>query len=193
MNDMDISPGTWRYGLALVIVIAGFVAFAWYLFSGISGSLGGLIQMAAPGEMELDLNEPGEYIIFYENNSYFDGRFYRTAEQIPGLEITVAEKASGRRLQTYPPAASFTYSIGGRSGQSVVAFKADAEGIYVINASYPTGTGPEVILAAGKGVMEGMLKMIITASAIVLGSLLIAAAITYKTYTARKKALEERK
>ena len=50
MNDRDISPSVWRYGLALMIVIAGFAAFAWYLSSGISSTIGGLSQMAAPGE-----------------------------------------------------------------------------------------------------------------------------------------------
>jgi len=188
---MKISPGIWRYGLALVIVIAGFASFAWFLFSGISTSLGDLTQMAAPGEIELYLDEPGEYIIFYENKSYFNDRVYITAEQIPGLEIAIVEKASGRKLHTYSPSGSFTYSIGGRSGQSIAAFKADEAGIYVINASYPSEPGPVVILAAGKGIMEGMLQTIITASA--LGSLLIAAAITYKTYTERKKALERRR
>lgn len=50
MSEADVSPGIWRYGLALAIVIAGFGAFAWYLSSGISGSLAGLTQMAAPGK-----------------------------------------------------------------------------------------------------------------------------------------------
>ncbi|MFZ2377290.1 MAG: hypothetical protein WAV83_08775 [Methanothrix sp.] len=190
MSEEGVSPGIWRYGLALAIVIAGFGTFAWYLSSGISGSLAGLTQMAAPGEVELDLDEPGEYIIFYENESYFDGRFYRTAEQIPGLEIAVVEKASGRRLRTYPPAGSLAYSLGGRSGRAIMAFKADEAGIYAINASYPSGHGPQIILAAGKEIMEGMLWMIMISMSIVLGSLLIAAAITYKTYTERKRALE---
>lgn len=187
MNDMHISPNIWRYGLALLIVIVGFVAFAWYLLSGISGSLAGLTQMAAPGETELDLGEPGEYTIFYENESYFDGRFYMTAGQIPGLEIAVMEKASGRELQTYPPAGSSTYHIGGRSGQSVMAFKADAPGIYVINASYPSEPGPEVILAVGKDIMEDILLMVGTSIAIIFASLSIAAYIAYTTYVRRKK------
>lgn len=154
------------------------------------GLTGWIDSDGSSGEVELDLDEPGEYIIFYENESYFDGRFYRTAEQIPGLEIAVVEKASGRRLRTYPPAGSLAYSLGGRSGRAIMAFKADEAGIYAINASYPSGHGPQVILAAGKEIIEGMLWMIMISLSIVLGSLLIAAAITYKTYTERKRALE---
>lgn len=189
MNEMDISPSIWRYGLALLIVIVGFAAFAWYLLSGISGSLGGLTQMAAPGEIELDLGEPGEYTIFYENESYFDGRFYITAGQIPGLDIAVVEKASGRRLQTYPPAGSSTYNIGGRSGQSVMAFRADVAGIYVMNASYPSEPGPEVILAVGKDILEDILLMVGISIAIIFVSLSIAAYIAYTTYVRRRKAM----
>jgi len=147
-------------------------------------------QMAAPGELELDLKDPGEYTIFYENKSYFNGSFYMTAEQIPGLQIVVMEKASGRRLLTYPAPTSSTYSIGGRSGQSFMAFRAEEAGIYVINASYPSGPGPKVVLAVGDEVMEDMLRLIMVSMTLILVSLLIAAIITYTTYKGRKKALE---
>jgi hypothetical protein len=190
MTGMDTIPSVWRYGLALLIVIAGFGAFTWYLTTGISSSFGGLSQMAAPGVLELDLKEPGEYTIFYENKSYFNGSFYMTVEQIPGLQIMVMEKSSGRRLQTYPAPTGSTYSIGGRSGQSFMAFRAEDAGIHVINASYPSGPGPKVILAVGNEVMEDLLRMIMVSMTLILVSLLIAAIITYTTYKGRKKALE---
>lgn len=190
MNNRDISPGVWRYGLALLIVIAGFAAFAWYLSSGISSTFGGLTQVFAPGEAELNLSGPGEYTIFYENRSYYDGIFYMTSEQMPALQIEVVEKASGRKLQTYPPPSSSTYSLGGRSGQSVMAFRAEAAGIHVLNASYPSEPGPKVVLAVGKGILEDMLGMIMISLALILGTMLIAAVITYTTYKGRKKAFE---
>lgn len=189
MNDRDLLPSVWRYGLALVIVIAGFAAFVGFLYSGISNTVGGLEQMAAPGEAQMYLKEPGEYTIFYENKSYFNGSFYMTADQWPGLQITVLEKASGRTLQIYPAPASSTYSLGERSGQSIMAFRAKEEGIHLINASYPSDSGPKVILAVGKGIMEDLLSMIGISLVFLLGSLLIAAYIVYTTYTRRKKIM----
>ena len=193
MNNRDISHSVWRYGLALLIVFVGFAAFAWYLLSGISSTFGGLTQMAAPGEAELNLSGPGEYTIFYENRSYYDGIFYMTSEQMPALQIEVVEKASGRNLQTYPPPSSSTYSVGGRSGQSIMAFRAEAAGIHVINASYPSEPGPKVVLAIGKGILEDMLGMIMISLALILGTLLIAAVITYTTFKGRKKAFERKR
>jgi cell division protein FtsL len=60
----------------------------------------------------------------------------------------------------------------------------------VINASYPSGPGPKVILAVGNEVMEDLLRMIMVSMTLILVSLLIAAIITYTTYKGRKKALE---
>lgn len=91
-----------------------------------------------------NLSGPGEYTIFYENNSYFDGVLYETSEKMPGLQIEVVEKASGLKLQTYPSPSSSSYSVGGRSGHSVMAFRAEAAGLHVINASYPSEPGPKV-------------------------------------------------
>lgn len=190
MNNRDISPSVWRYGLALLIVFVGFAVFAWYLFSGISSTIGGLTQVAAPGEAELNLSGPGEYTIFYENSSYFDGVLYETSEKMPGLQIEVVEKASGLKLQTYPSPSSSSYSVGGRSGHSVMAFRAEAAGLHVINASYPSEPGPKVVLAVGKGILEDMLGLIMISLALILGTLLIAAVITYTTYKGRKKAFE---
>ena len=100
MNDRNVQPSVWYYGLAVLIIILGFVAFAEYLFAGISSTESGLMQLTAPGSAELNLKEPGEYTIFYESQSYFNGSVYDTGGQIPGLKIGVSEKASGETLAT---------------------------------------------------------------------------------------------
>lgn len=188
MTIRDVQPSVWYYGLAVLIIILGFVAFAGYLFSGISNIESGLVQMTAPGNAERDLTVPGEYTIFYENNTYFQGRFYNTAEQIPGLQISVSEKASGKTLVTYS-ATGTTYSMGGRSGQSIAAFRVERGGTHWINTSYPKVPGPEVVLAVGKEFVEGIFHLITVAMLLLFGSIAIAAVITFVTYTRRKKAI----
>jgi hypothetical protein len=64
MNIRDVQPSVWYYGLAVLVIIIGFVAFAGYLFSGIMSMESGLVQMTAPGNAELDLKDPGEYTIW---------------------------------------------------------------------------------------------------------------------------------
>jgi hypothetical protein len=189
MSGNDVSPSIWYYGLALLIVVAGFAVFALSIYGGISDMQSSLLQIVAPGNSELDLPDPGEYTIFYENNSYLDGKFYSTSEQISGLVVRVREKATGRELATYPAAGSFTYSMGSRSGRSIMAFKAPAAGIYQINSSYSGQAGPEIVLAVGTGVATGMISSIMLSLAALFGSIAIAAVISYVTYSRRKKAL----
>ena len=192
MNDSNVQPSIWYYGLAVLIIIIGFAAFAGYLFSGISSMESGLTQMTSPGNAELDLKDPGEYTIFCESQSYFNGSIYNTGGQIQGLKISVSEKASGQTLPTYT-AMGTTYSMGSRFGQSIAAFKVERPGFYWINTSYPKGPGPEVVLAVGKGVVENIFYLVIASILLLFGSIAIAAIITIVTYTRRKKAILSKK
>ena len=144
--------------------------------------------MVAPGGANLFLKEPGEYTIFYENNSYLDGKFYSTGEQMSGLEILVKERSTGIDLATYPAKSSFTYSLGNRSGRSIMAFTTPRAGIYQVNASYSGRAGPRIVLAIGKGIVEGIFSSIIISLAALFGSIVIAAVITFVTYRRRKRA-----
>ena len=93
MKGNDVSPSLWFYALAIFIVLSGFAGFAGLLYTGISDSVSGLMQIIAPGNAELNLSLSGEWTVFYENNSYFDGKIYSTGEEISGLEVRVREKA----------------------------------------------------------------------------------------------------
>jgi hypothetical protein len=192
MNGSNVQPSVWYYGLAVLVILIGFLAFAGFIYSGVSNIESGLVQMTAPGNADLDLKEPGEYTLFYENHSFFNGSIFNTAEQIPALQIRVSEKASGQTLATYPASGS-TYSMGGRTGRSVMAFKVEKPGVYRINASYPKEPGPEVVLAVGKGFIDGIFYFIFAAVALLFGSIAVAAIISYITYSRRKKALLSQK
>jgi hypothetical protein len=66
LDRNNVQPGIWYYGLAVLVIVLGFAAFAGSIYSGMTGAESGLLQMVAPGVMDLNLSEPGEYIIFYE-------------------------------------------------------------------------------------------------------------------------------
>ena len=192
MKSDDVSPSLWFYALAIFIVLSGFAAFAGLLYSGISDSVSGLMQIIAPGNAELNLSESGEWTIFYENNSYFDGKVYSTGEEISGLEIRVREKATGLDLAVYPANVSHSYSLGSRSGRSILAFQAARAGVYQFNSSYPDLAGPEIVLAVGKGMAEGLFSSIAISMALLFGSILLASIVAYYTYSRRKRALLKR-
>jgi hypothetical protein len=194
MSNSDISPSRWYYGLAVLILVVGLSVFAWSLFSGISGIADELIQVVAPGTADLDLREVGEYTIFYENQSYVNGSFYYTGNDIAGLQIDIMEKFTGIRLDTYLPPSSFTYSIGGRFGRAILAFQVSRPGIYRLLASYPQDyQGPQVVLAVGRGFMERIISIVIRSLAAFFGSIIIAAALGIIIYRKRQKALDRQR
>ncbi|HOU71329.1 MAG TPA: hypothetical protein PKY20_07500 [Methanothrix sp.] len=192
MKGDDVSPSLWYYALAVLIVVSGFAAFAGLLYSGISGSVEGLIQIKAPGNAELNLSGSGEWTVFYENNSYFDGKIYSTGEEISGLEIQVREKATGLDLAVYPAKVSHSYSLGSRSGRSILAFQAERAGLYQINSSYSARIGPEIILSVGKGMAEGLISSIAISMALLFGSIVLASIVAYYTFSRRKRAFLKR-
>jgi ABC-type glycerol-3-phosphate transport system permease component len=193
MDGSEIQPSSLYYGLAILIIAIGFAVFAWTIYSSVSGASSELMQVVVPGSADLDLNEPGEYTVFYENQTYVNGKFYSSGGQIPGLQIRVTEKATGRELSTNPSPGSFTYSFGSRSGRSIMAFQVERPGIYRINASYPSGKGPEAVLAVGHGFTESIFSSVVIALAALFGSIAIAAIVVYATYTRRKKARDRQK
>ena len=165
MNSSDVQPSIWYYGLSILIIIVGFIAFAGFIFTSVSDMGESLMQVVVPGSADLDLKEPGEYTIFYENQTYFNGKFYSTGEQISGLQIQVSEIATGSYLTIYSAPGSFTYDLGSRNGRAITSFKVERPGTYRIKASYSEGSGPDVVLAVGKGIVEGIFTRVLTSFA----------------------------
>jgi len=192
MNGPNALPSPWYFGLAVLIIAVGLCIFAWSIFTSVSEIGSGLSQVVVPGSAELDLKEPGEYTIFYENQTSINGRLFSTGGQIAGLQIRVTEKATARELSTYS-SGSISYSFGGRTGRSVMAFRVERPGIYRIDAFYPGGSGPEVVLAVGHRFAESMFSSIAIALAALFGSMAIGAIIIFVTYTRRKKAQDLQK
>jgi hypothetical protein len=193
VDGSDIKPSIWYYGLAILAIIIGFAVFAGLVFSSISDMGSGLVQMVAPGSADIDLKEPGEYTIYYEYQTYFKNKFYRTSELIPGIRIDVLEIATGRHLETYPAPIGFNYSLGSRNGRGIIAFKADLPGVYRINTTYLEALGPEVVLAVGKGFAEGILSGLLISFAALFCSIAVGAIIAFITYTRRKNAINQKK
>jgi hypothetical protein len=192
MRSDDISPSLWLYALAILIVLSGFAGFAGLLYSGVYDSVGGLMQIKAPGNAELNLSGSGEWTLFYEKSSYFEGSIYSTGEEISGLEIQVREKSTGLDQAVYPANVSYSYSLGDRSGRSILAFQAPRAGIYQFNSSFPGRSGPEIVLAVGKGMAEGLFSTIALSMALLIGSIVLASIVAYYTYSRRKRAFLKR-
>jgi hypothetical protein len=189
LYNLSPGPGRWYYGLAALIAVAGIALSISSLISDF-GSLGSdLQQVVVPGSSDLSLSKIGEYTIFYENQTVINGRVYFTDEDIPGLQIEVKNKTTGQEVITYSPEGSTSYSLGSRSGRSVLAFDVDPPGIYELSAKYPQGVeGPEVVLAVGHGLFGSVFSAIMYPLVISFGSIAAAAIIVIVVYIKRQEA-----
>jgi hypothetical protein len=192
LSRPDVEPSRRYYALAALIFLAGAALSAWFLLASLAAMEGQLQQFSAPGSAELLLENRGEYTVFFEEETYFNGTFYSGEENLSGLRLEVRERETGQKLPLYSPAGSFSYSLGGRRGRSIAAFTADHPGAYEITASYKDG-GPEVVLAVGNGLSAGIFHDVAAFLALFLGSMAVAAALSISTYRRRQEAWARRR
>lgn len=176
--------------LAVLVILAGIFVFGWTIFSGISGIDEELVQVIAPGNADLYLEEAGDYTIFYENMTFFENELYSTGRTFPsGLEIEVVDLSSGEKADLRPPTGSSTYTIGGRSGRSIATFKVDHPGIYRMTTRYSPGReGPEVVLAVGHEFMMRIFSAMLISFTAFFGSIVLAAVILISARRKREEA-----
>lgn len=158
-------PARWLYlvalGLFLLgVVVAGILAFISIRhFTNLTHSF---TRVVAPGTSVLQLSKTGTYTIFYEYQSQIDGRTYSTGETPPNLNVAINEVPTGRSIDVHS-AGSSSYSLGSRSGVSLLSFSIDHPGSYQISTSYPNGiSGPDVVLAVGHGFARDLVGGIAT-------------------------------
>lgn len=189
MNDQEISPSRWYYGLAALVFIGGAVSFGLILIRNISGMGDKLKQVVVPGKVDITLSEPGNYTIFHEHRSVVGQKVYSTEEGLSGLECALVSKATGSKINLARSSVNSRYSLGSRSGVSVFDFRIDQPGSYEFSAGYAEGRdGPEVVLAIGQGFVGNILATILGSIAVLFGSILVAAAMALITYIKREKA-----
>lgn len=192
MNDEEIRPSRFYYGLAGVVFVGGFVLFGVFLWRNLSGLEEGLQQVVVPGKADLNLATPGGYTIFHEHESVVGNRVYSTRESVSGLECALVRKGTGEPVKLSRSTVDSNYSVGGRSGTSLLDFRIDQPGIYELSANYAEGEeGPEVVLAVGQGFGLKIVTTVFGGLGIVFGSIGIAVAIALITLLRRSKAKKE--
>jgi hypothetical protein len=181
-----IQPGKWRYWLAGALMVLGVLAFAVFFLS-LSSATEDMVQVIVPGEITLDVEEPGDFVIFYEPRSVVDGRTFATGE-LPGMTIQIVSDATGEPVEITEPSTNVSYSVGGRSGESIAVFSVDEPGDYTMRGIYPEGrTGDEVVLAVGSGSTGAVGAALLIAG---FGMVLLIAGIilAVRTYVRRRRA-----
>jgi hypothetical protein len=174
------------YFFAPIPVIAGFAVAGWLVWSAIDTLQDAFTRFVAPGSVTLTLSEPGTYTIFHEPESVIDGKLY-AAPGVDGLQVTVTAEADPDPIPVIVPTMSSRYTIGGRTGRSVLAFDIGRPGRYRLAAAYDGGRSePRTVLAVGRGFFSRLLLTIAGAIAVVFTGAGVALALVLTTYFRRR-------
>jgi hypothetical protein len=179
------APSAAWYGLAVLILVAGWVGMGTLLATRLSGATDRMMRLVVPGEAELRLHQTGTYTIFHEYRSTLDGRVYDTPS-IDGLDVTVRAVPSGRLIELMRGADS-SYTFSGSAGRSLFDFEVSEPGAYRIAGVYADGRKePQAVLAVDRGFVGDLLVTILGAIALAFGG--TGGAIVVAILVARRRA-----
>lgn len=161
---------SWWHSLwGLPLFLAGIGLFVHTILQGITHATDSLMQVVVPGSAELPLHR-GTYTVFLEEESVVDGKVYSTTQSVEGLTCSVTSQQSGSSISIGRSRMSTTYSVGGRSGRSVLEFAIDQNGNYTFACDYrKNAPGPHVVMAVGSGVGEAISRTVLSALAAFFG------------------------
>jgi hypothetical protein len=183
----------WYYVLAVVFAGIGVAGFGLILWNGLSHLTGALTQVVVPGHIDLALRAPGTYTVFYESESVLNGHSYSTPESVSMSDLTcsVTSRESDEYILLQKPSASVTYTLGGRSGKSVLQFHTSKAGHFRLSCRYPEEKrGPDVVIAVGRGVGTRILITVLGGLASFFGGLGIAGGIVFWAVSRRRESAE---
>lgn len=168
MNEAArIRPSLWYCLLGVPFLLIGGALFVYFLFHGLLHLTDTLTQVVVPGKTELKLEGGRTYTVFLEEHSVVHGKVYST-EAIGGLECRLSAMPSGTTVKIEQAGTNTTYSIGGRSGRSVLQFSIQKDGNYAFACDYGENSqGPEAVLAVGSGVGAAILRTVVESIAAV--------------------------
>lgn len=149
-SSQKIRPSRWFYLIALGLIAVGTISGFKIVLAAINTMQGGLTRAIFPGETIVSFQTPGDYKIYYENQSEFNGRIFDTGQRVPGLSFTVVNNETQDTLALFEPSMNETYNINGRTGRLVYWFRVVKPGGYTVVGRYDNGQPhDEAVFAVG--------------------------------------------
>jgi hypothetical protein len=193
-ETVPIRPSAWYYLLAVPFLLLGMIFFFYTLLHDILHVTDSLTQVVVPGESNLTLKHGVTYTVFYEQHSVVNGVIYSANEPLSGLKCKVSSvsQGDGDVIPLRQASMSTTYDVGGRSGKSVLEFSTAQDGHYRFSCGYPEGSrGPEVVLAVGSGVGEGIMNTILKCFGAIFGGGTLGGIVFLTVYFLRERSKKQ--
>lgn len=142
-------------------------------------------QFQAPGSVTITVKQPGEYVIWDEQVTFFNGKSYQNSEDLPGgVQIKVRDEQTGRPFQ-FSPSTGGTETIGNVKRKSIGDVSINSPGTYIIDVS---GSFPERVFYVRRSALSNVLKGIATVGVLGLAGWVIAPIAALVVYVKRSSA-----
>ncbi len=183
-----VQPSLWHCLCGLPFLLIGCGVFGYTLFHGLFHVTDSLTQVVVPGRAELSLQRDTTYTVFLEKQSVVNGRIFSTTQSVDGLACRVTSFQNGAVIPVTTAGSTASYDVNGRSGVSVLRFRTPADGKYLFACDYdPGSSGPEVVLAVGAGVGEGIYRMVLVSLASIFGGAIACTVVVLVVITRRER------
>src|SRR5688500_11171198 len=96
-GDGDVPGKGWYWAAALIAAASTAAVVALIVWVALEFETNQ--QFLAPGRYTIELATPGEYVVWNDHRTVFEGRTYDESEKLPGgIRIAVVDVASGKPL-----------------------------------------------------------------------------------------------
>jgi len=168
------------YLLSIIIAIAGFVAFASYVYKGYLSLNELLVPMYIPGQTIINTERGDIYQLYYEGNLSANGRISYNEY---ALTLTVKDN-NGVSMPISKINETKEYSYRGRTGKAVYQVNLPKAGNYEFSASVNNGKySKKLTLIFDKGFSERRSQTVVTSQAIFLFPLLLSIVLFLYAYS----------
>ena len=186
-----IQPSAWYYWLAPLLLVAG-ISFSVHEFLyGMPRLSDALTQVVVPGHATLTLKHGKVYTVYYEVHGVVNGKTYNTNAVVSGLQCQARSMDGGNTIALRPPPNGPTnYSVGNRSGSSLLEFSVAQDGPYDFSCAYEEHVhGRDVVLAVGYGVGFRIVKTVFLVFFGIIGGAALAVLSFFWVYIRRDNAI----
>jgi uncharacterized membrane protein len=165
-------PGLSWYALAGVVFLAGLTLAAILVWRFVA-AFEPATRFLAPGEVQVSVTVPGDYIVWHEHRTLYQGRAFDVPQPMPDGTRYRVMGPDGRSIAVEPQSGMTSEGSEGRS-VSVAHFEAPISGAYRV---FVEGGSGERVVAVGPNRLWPILKLTGEISAIVVLALGLAVAI----------------
>jgi len=141
----DIRPSRFWYAFAVLLFLVPMICGGVSIFNALKTHLSGGTPLMVPGETDIQIDKPGNYVIFYETSMFTPANAvnYQIGRD---FGLAVMDLATGEDLQLRPPIANQTEEFGSTIKQAVAEMQISSVGFYTATVAGEIPAGDRLIV-----------------------------------------------